>query len=216
MYSCVTFCTCLQVSTRALLACGGVLAAVLGIVSSLGFLSYLGVEYVNFVGIMPFLVMGGSFVMSSCLSWSWVGLLSRRHACPGNGWVFCHVVMPVLIMGGSFVTSSCLSWSWVGLLSRRHACPGHGWVFCHVFLSVLVMGGSSFLSGHGWVFCRVTMPFLVTVIGLFVMLPGLSWSWVSLFVMSPGLSWSWVVLFDVLNVAVFVTRDRFVKEPTCA
>ena len=144
-------------STRALLACGGVLAAVLGIVSSLGFLSYLGVEYVNFVGIMPFLVMGASFVMSSCLSWSWVGLLSCRHAVPGHGWVFCHVVMPFLVMGGS----SCLS--------------GHGWVvcrvtmpflvtgdgsFCHVTGPVLNMGGS-FLSchhafpGHGWVYCCI-------------------------------------------------------------
>ncbi|KAK7104482.1 patched domain-containing protein 3-like [Littorina saxatilis] len=46
------------VSTRALLACGGVLAAFLGIVASLGLLSLCGTEYVNFVGIMPYLVLG--------------------------------------------------------------------------------------------------------------------------------------------------------------
>nr|KAG5698284.1 hypothetical protein BaRGS_016986 [Batillaria attramentaria] len=46
------------VSTRALLACGGILAAGLGIIGSFGFLSVLGLRFVNFVGIMPFLVIG--------------------------------------------------------------------------------------------------------------------------------------------------------------
>ncbi|XP_025111120.1 patched domain-containing protein 3-like [Pomacea canaliculata] len=46
------------VSTRAMLACGGVLAAGLGIAGAFGVLCLVGVKYVNFVGIMPFLVIG--------------------------------------------------------------------------------------------------------------------------------------------------------------
>ncbi|KAL8600703.1 hypothetical protein ACOMHN_057293 [Nucella lapillus] len=46
------------VSTRALLACGGVLAAALGILGSVGLLCLFGVEVVSFVGLMPFLVLG--------------------------------------------------------------------------------------------------------------------------------------------------------------
>ncbi|XP_076462743.1 patched domain-containing protein 3-like [Babylonia areolata] len=46
------------VSTRALLACGGVLAAAMGIVGALGLLCLFQVDLVGFVGIMPFLVLG--------------------------------------------------------------------------------------------------------------------------------------------------------------
>jgi hypothetical protein len=48
------------VSTRGLLAVVGVIAAALGVFSSIGLLSMLGVNFVGFVGIMPFLVLGKS------------------------------------------------------------------------------------------------------------------------------------------------------------
>ena len=76
---------------------------------------------------MPFPVMGGSSVVSSCLSWSWVG----RHA--------------FLVTGGSFVVSPCL-FLVTGDGSCYRACPGHGRVFlsCH-----------HAFPGHGWVYCCI-------------------------------------------------------------
>ena len=111
--------------------------------------AFLGHGWVFCHVVTPVLVMGGSSVMSSCLSWSWVGLLSCRHAFSGHGWVFCHVFLSVLAIGGS----SCL--------------PGHGWVFCQVTMPFLVMGDGSFchvavpVLVMGGSFCHVTMPFLV-------------------------------------------------------
>ncbi|XP_070196540.1 patched domain-containing protein 3-like [Littorina saxatilis] len=46
------------VSTRAMLAFGGISAAGLGILGSLGLLSLCGVKYVNIVGVVPFLIIG--------------------------------------------------------------------------------------------------------------------------------------------------------------
>nr|KAG5688558.1 hypothetical protein BaRGS_002773 [Batillaria attramentaria] len=46
------------VSTRGMLANGGVLAAGLGILGSMGLLSLCGVKFVNIVGVIPFLVIG--------------------------------------------------------------------------------------------------------------------------------------------------------------
>ena len=46
------------VSTRGFLAFGGILAAGLGIVGSMGLLSACGVKYVNIVGVVPFLLIG--------------------------------------------------------------------------------------------------------------------------------------------------------------
>lgn len=54
------------VSTRAMLACGGVLAAGLGIAGAFGVLCLVGVKYVNFVGIMPFLVIG-ELILCVCI-----------------------------------------------------------------------------------------------------------------------------------------------------
>ena len=46
------------VSTRGMLAFGGILAAGLGIVGSMGLLSACGVKFVNIVGVVPFLIIG--------------------------------------------------------------------------------------------------------------------------------------------------------------
>ena len=46
------------VSTRSMLAMGGILAAGLGIVGSMGLLSACGVKFVNIVGVIPFLIIG--------------------------------------------------------------------------------------------------------------------------------------------------------------
>ena len=46
------------VSTRSMLAFGGILAAGLGIVGSMGLLSACGVKFVNIVGVIPFLIIG--------------------------------------------------------------------------------------------------------------------------------------------------------------
>ncbi|KAK3767199.1 hypothetical protein RRG08_018069 [Elysia crispata] len=46
------------VSTRALLANAGVLATVLGIFAAFGFISAIGVRFVNIVSVMPFLALG--------------------------------------------------------------------------------------------------------------------------------------------------------------
>nr|KAG5702436.1 hypothetical protein BaRGS_027523 [Batillaria attramentaria] len=60
------------VSTRGMLANGGVLAAGLGILGSMGLLSLCGVKFVNIVGVIPFLIIGigvdDMFLMMS--SWS--------------------------------------------------------------------------------------------------------------------------------------------------
>ncbi|XP_076462905.1 patched domain-containing protein 3-like isoform X2 [Babylonia areolata] len=60
------------VSTRSMLAFGGILAAGLGIVGSMGLLSACGVKFVNIVGVVPFLIIGigvdDMFLMMS--SWS--------------------------------------------------------------------------------------------------------------------------------------------------
>ncbi|XP_076456429.1 patched domain-containing protein 3-like [Babylonia areolata] len=60
------------VSTRSMLAFGGILAAGLGIVGSMGLLSACGVKFVNIVGVIPFLIIGigvdDMFLMMS--SWS--------------------------------------------------------------------------------------------------------------------------------------------------
>ena len=46
------------VSTRCMLAFGGILAAGLGIVGSMGLLCLCGVKFVNIVGVIPFLIIG--------------------------------------------------------------------------------------------------------------------------------------------------------------
>ncbi|XP_059176699.1 patched domain-containing protein 3-like [Physella acuta] len=46
------------VSTRALLANAGVLAALLGIMGAFGLITLVGVKFVNIVGVMPFLTLG--------------------------------------------------------------------------------------------------------------------------------------------------------------
>ncbi|CAL1542954.1 unnamed protein product [Lymnaea stagnalis] len=46
------------VSTRALLANAGVLAALFGIMGAFGLITLLGVQFVNIVGVMPFLTLG--------------------------------------------------------------------------------------------------------------------------------------------------------------
>ncbi|KAL8610616.1 hypothetical protein ACOMHN_006335 [Nucella lapillus] len=60
------------VSTRSMLAFGGILAAGLGIVGSMGLLSVCGVQFVNICGVIPFLIIGigvdDMFLMMS--SWS--------------------------------------------------------------------------------------------------------------------------------------------------
>ncbi|XP_076458712.1 patched domain-containing protein 3-like [Babylonia areolata] len=60
------------VSTRSMLAFGGILATGLGIVGSMGLLSACGVKFVNIVGVIPFLIIGigvdDMFLMMS--SWS--------------------------------------------------------------------------------------------------------------------------------------------------
>nr|KAG5690493.1 hypothetical protein BaRGS_033333 [Batillaria attramentaria] len=60
------------VSSRTMLAFGGVLAAGLGIVGSMGLLCLCGVKYVNIMGVIPFLIIGigvdDMFLMMS--SWS--------------------------------------------------------------------------------------------------------------------------------------------------
>lgn len=60
---CITFASIVVsggdvVSTRAVLAIAGVLAAGLGIWGSLGMMSLCGVKYINIVGTMPFLIIG--------------------------------------------------------------------------------------------------------------------------------------------------------------
>lgn len=66
---CITFASIVSsggnpVSTRAMLANAGVLAAGLGIVGSLGLVSLCGVKFVNLVGVMPFLIIGRSSVIN--------------------------------------------------------------------------------------------------------------------------------------------------------
>ncbi|KAL8586782.1 hypothetical protein ACOMHN_061295 [Nucella lapillus] len=60
------------VSTRSMLAFGGILAAGLGIVGSMGLLCVCGVQFVNICGVIPFLIIGigvdDMFLMMS--SWS--------------------------------------------------------------------------------------------------------------------------------------------------
>ncbi|PVD22816.1 hypothetical protein C0Q70_16072 [Pomacea canaliculata] len=46
------------VSTRALLANAGVVAATMGILASFGLFSFIGVQFVNIVGVVPFLILG--------------------------------------------------------------------------------------------------------------------------------------------------------------
>ena len=55
---CASVLLCRKVSTRGALACGGILSALLGIVAAIGFLAIVGYEYVSFVGMMPFLILG--------------------------------------------------------------------------------------------------------------------------------------------------------------
>ena len=52
------------VSTRGMLAFGGILAAGLGIVGSMGLLSACGVKFVKIVGVVPFLIIGELFVLT--------------------------------------------------------------------------------------------------------------------------------------------------------
>ena len=54
------------VSTRGMLAFGGILAAGLGIVGSMGLLSACGVKFVNIVGVIPFLIIGELFICYCC------------------------------------------------------------------------------------------------------------------------------------------------------
>ena len=54
------------VSTRGMLAFGGILAAGLGIVGSMGLLSACGVKFVNIVGVVPFLIIGECFFFICC------------------------------------------------------------------------------------------------------------------------------------------------------
>ena len=51
------------VSTRGLLALGGILATGLGIVGSMGLLSVCGVSFINIVGVIPFLLIGEFLVV---------------------------------------------------------------------------------------------------------------------------------------------------------
>ena len=57
-YASVVTASCNCVSTRSTLAMGGILAAGLGIVGSMGLLSLCGVKYVSIVGVIPFLIIG--------------------------------------------------------------------------------------------------------------------------------------------------------------
>lgn len=56
------------VSTRALLANAGVVAATMGILASFGLFSFIGVQFVNIVGVVPFLILGMTcFYFSFCV-----------------------------------------------------------------------------------------------------------------------------------------------------
>ncbi|KAK7100870.1 hypothetical protein V1264_023738 [Littorina saxatilis] len=65
-----------MVSTRSLLAFVGVLAALFGILASIGFLSLCGLKYTNIVGITPYLVIGIGVDDMFLLMSSWSDTLS--------------------------------------------------------------------------------------------------------------------------------------------
>lgn len=58
------------VSTRALLSFVGILAAGLGIVSSIGLLSLCGLKFANIVGITPYLMIG-TLIMCTLCQYRW-------------------------------------------------------------------------------------------------------------------------------------------------
>nr|KAG5694276.1 hypothetical protein BaRGS_031994 [Batillaria attramentaria] len=77
-YASVVTCGGDCVESRALLAIGGVVAAVLGISASLGLVSLLGVPFVNIAGCMPFLVLGIGVDDMFLLMAAWSGTLGNR------------------------------------------------------------------------------------------------------------------------------------------
>ena len=68
-YASVVTASCNCVSTRSTLAMGGILAAGLGIVGSMGLLSLCGVKYVSIVGVIPFLIIGRLNLFVYIFSW---------------------------------------------------------------------------------------------------------------------------------------------------
>ena len=84
IYACVVSTGGNPVSTRGMLAFGGILAAGLGIVGSMGLLSACGVKFVNIVGVIPFLIIGELFLYAIAASTSFSLCLSVSHNLRNN------------------------------------------------------------------------------------------------------------------------------------
>ena len=93
------------VSTLGMLAFGGILAAGLGIVGSMGLLSACGVKFVNIVGVIPFLIIGEFFICYCCyysLSSPFVCLSPITYLITSSGAVFRTVINCDIYENGGF------------------------------------------------------------------------------------------------------------------
>ncbi|KAK7485291.1 hypothetical protein BaRGS_00023542 [Batillaria attramentaria] len=150
------------VSTRALLACGGILAAGLGIIGSFGFLSVLGLRFVNFVGIMPFLVIGIGVDDMFLLMSAWAESQNERGLdVPGRvGSTFAKAGVGITITSLTDFLAFLIGFT-SEFIAVRHFCvfTGVAVLLCYfanatLFGACLALHGQRVYSGHHWATCR--------------------------------------------------------------
>ncbi|GFN74615.1 patched domain-containing protein 3 [Plakobranchus ocellatus] len=120
------------VSTRALLANGGVLATILGITGAFGVISAAGVQFVNVVGVMPFLTLGIGVDDMFLLMSGWSETLSMPDLTVPEriGVVFKKAGIGITITSGvgvllcyicnASIFGACLTFHGRRVFSRRH------------------------------------------------------------------------------------------------
>nr|KAG5713846.1 hypothetical protein BaRGS_024473 [Batillaria attramentaria] len=154
------------VSTRAVLATGGVLAAGLGILGSMGLLSLCGVKYVNIVGVIPFLIIGigvdDMFLLMS--SWSETLGLTQLTVPARVGETFAKAGIGITITSLTDFLAFCIGTTSVfRSVTNFSLYAGVAVLFCYVcnatlFGGCLALHGRRVYSSRHFYTCRTTKP----------------------------------------------------------
>ncbi|KAK7501184.1 hypothetical protein BaRGS_00007669 [Batillaria attramentaria] len=150
------------VSTRALLANAGVLAAGMGIMAAFGLLSFVGVHFVNICGVVPFLVLGIGVDDMFLLMSSWSSTMGTRDlSVPRRiGATFRAAGIGITITSITDFLAFAIGASSV-FLSVRNFClySGVAVLFCYLcnatfFGGCLAVHGRRVYSGRHTITCR--------------------------------------------------------------